>query len=166
MVRLALPIVLVTATVATAAQQPSGPPPIVLPLPPLMAPVAGGLTGGTPIPPVDPTQAADDLYRLPPGQPFRSSSHRSSVVSGGYFLPDVAPPSMPSASQRPVRPDPPAPAPSKPLEPAAPLPPPRLPDGPTRIYVIPNCYAGNVPPRAERLPAGCDITRVRILDTP
>ncbi len=164
--RLALSIFLAAATVTATAQQASGPPPIVLPLPPLMAPVAGGLTGGTPMSPVDPTQAIDDLYRLPPGQPFRSVPHRPSVVSGGYFLLDAAPPVTPRASQRPARPAPPAPAPPKPVEPAAPLPPARLPDGPTRIYVIPNCYAGNVPPRADRLPAGCDITRVRILDTP
>src|SRR5262249_36071895 len=33
----------------------------------------------------------------------------------------------------------------------------------TVMYVIPGCYAGNVPPRASRLPAGCDIARVQIL---
>jgi hypothetical protein len=31
------------------------------------------------------------------------------------------------------------------------------------MYVIPNCYIGNVPPRASRLPAGCDIKQVQIL---
>jgi hypothetical protein len=35
--------------------------------------------------------------------------------------------------------------------------------GPTAMYLIPNCYLGNVPPRASRLPAGCDIKRVEVL---
>jgi PEGA domain-containing protein len=35
--------------------------------------------------------------------------------------------------------------------------------GPTKMYVIPNCYAGNVPPRAKRLPQGCDVKDVQIL---
>ncbi len=51
------------------------------------------------------------------------------------------------------------------LEPARPRPtPPRPPQtAPTHMYVIPNCYIGNVPPRATRLPAGCDIKRVQVL---
>ena len=40
------------------------------------------------------------------------------------------------------------------------------PTGPTRMYVIPGCYAGNMPPRAERLPSGCDIKQVRVIDPP
>jgi hypothetical protein len=32
------------------------------------------------------------------------------------------------------------------------------------MYVIPNCYLGNVPPRANRLPSGCDIKNVQVLD--
>jgi PEGA domain len=31
------------------------------------------------------------------------------------------------------------------------------------MYLIPNCYLGNVPPRPSRLPSGCDITRVQVL---
>ena len=38
------------------------------------------------------------------------------------------------------------------------------PAGPTRIYVIPGCYAGNLAPRADRLPAGCNVKQVRVLD--
>jgi len=34
----------------------------------------------------------------------------------------------------------------------------------TRMYVIPGCYLGNIPPRADRVPAGCDITRVRVVE--
>jgi hypothetical protein len=40
------------------------------------------------------------------------------------------------------------------------------PVGPSRIYVIPGCYAGNMPPRADRLPAGCNIKQVRVIDGP
>jgi hypothetical protein len=32
-----------------------------------------------------------------------------------------------------------------------------------KMYVIPNCYIGNVPPRPGRLPAGCDIKHVQVL---
>ena len=38
--------------------------------------------------------------------------------------------------------------------------------GPTRMYVIPGCYAGNMAPRADRLPSGCDIKQVRVIDPP
>jgi hypothetical protein len=31
------------------------------------------------------------------------------------------------------------------------------------MYVIPNCYLGNVPPRPQRLPPGCDIKQVQVL---
>jgi hypothetical protein len=33
----------------------------------------------------------------------------------------------------------------------------------TTMYVIPKCYAGNVPPRPGHLPAGCDIKHVQVL---
>jgi hypothetical protein len=47
-----------------------------------------------------------------------------------------------------------APAPPRPASPAA---------GATKMYLIPNCYLGNIPPRADRLPQGCDIKRVQII---
>jgi hypothetical protein len=31
------------------------------------------------------------------------------------------------------------------------------------MYVIPNCYLGNVPPRPNRLPSGCDIKQLQVL---
>lgn len=34
---------------------------------------------------------------------------------------------------------------------------------PTPMYVIPNCYLGNVPPRPARLPSGCDINKVQLV---
>jgi len=33
----------------------------------------------------------------------------------------------------------------------------------SQMYLIPNCYLGNVPPRPSRLPSGCDIKRVQVL---
>jgi hypothetical protein len=43
---------------------------------------------------------------------------------------------------------------------AAPVAPaPSLPPAPTTIYVVPGCYAGNVPPEQVKLPAGCDARR-------
>jgi len=46
----------------------------------------------------------------------------------------------------------------------APPPPPRAPAAAASpMYLIPNCYLGNVPPRANRLPSGCDIKRVQVL---
>ncbi len=52
------------------------------------------------------------------------------------------------------------------LEPARPQPPVRTAapaSGPTKMYLIPNCYLGNVPPKAERLPRGCDAKRVQVI---
>jgi hypothetical protein len=34
---------------------------------------------------------------------------------------------------------------------------------PTSMYVIPNCYLGNIPPRPNRLPPGCDIKQLQVL---
>jgi hypothetical protein len=31
------------------------------------------------------------------------------------------------------------------------------------MYVIPGCYMGNVPPRAERIGANCDVHKVRVI---
>jgi hypothetical protein len=50
----------------------------------------------------------------------------------------------------------------EPAQPAAP-PTPRAAGAPAPMYLIPNCYLGNVPPRASRLPASCDVKRVQIL---
>jgi hypothetical protein len=50
------------------------------------------------------------------------------------------------------------------LEPMPPAPPaPRAAAAQAPMYMIPNCYLGNVRPRANRLPAGCDIKRVQVL---
>ncbi|HMF97493.1 MAG TPA: PEGA domain-containing protein [Vicinamibacterales bacterium] len=46
----------------------------------------------------------------------------------------------------------------------APAPPPRASaSAASPMYLIPNCYLGNVPPRANRLPSGCDVKRVQVL---
>ncbi len=48
------------------------------------------------------------------------------------------------------------------VRPSAPVEPRAL--GPSRIYVIPGCYAGNMPPHADRLPPGCNIKQVRVIE--
>lgn len=45
--------------------------------------------------------------------------------------------------------------------PAAPPAPSVMPAGSRTLYVIPGCYLGNVLPDAARLPAGCDISRMK-----
>jgi hypothetical protein len=49
------------------------------------------------------------------------------------------------------------------VRPAAPPPPRIAATGSEKMYVIPNCYIGNVPPRASRLPSGCDIKLVQVV---
>lgn len=46
--------------------------------------------------------------------------------------------------------------------PASPTPAP-IATGSNVIYLIPNCYLGNVPPRPSRLPVDCDISKVEVL---
>jgi PEGA domain-containing protein len=45
------------------------------------------------------------------------------------------------------------------------IPPPRPPAAVSSapMYLIPNCYLGNVPPRQNRLPSGCDVKQVQVL---
>jgi hypothetical protein len=52
------------------------------------------------------------------------------------------------------------PAPAPPAA-AAPVAPGRV---PKVIYAIPRCYLGDTPPRADQLPAGCNIADLRTLD--
>ncbi len=214
----------------TTSPQPSVPPPITFPFPPLMQPPAGGLTSPVPFTPTDPTRPARDLYRLPSGEPFNSRPLKPTApYGGGFFGPiytepesvgtprrvtpapasgmlrfDVTPESaqvfvdsfyagriadieeqrvltLPAGPHRielraqdylpvtfDVRIDP-----NETITYRATLDRARSsttgsaelrPAGPTRIYVIPGCYAGNLAPRADRLPAGCDVKRVRVLD--
>jgi hypothetical protein len=93
------------------------------------------------------------------GRPLEPGPHRVEIRADGFqpALFDVRISPAVSISYR------------KALEPAEPPPPPtravsepRTP-GPTRFYMIPGCYAGNRPPRADWLPAGCDPARVRTL---
>src|SRR5262249_59460913 len=57
-----------------------------------------------------------------------------------------------------VPPAAPEPRPTAPAAQAAPVA-----TGSSVMYVIPNCYIGNVPPRSSRLPSGCDIKTVEVL---
>ena len=51
----------------------------------------------------------------------------------------------------------------EPLRPAAAPAAPSVASANTKMYLIPNCYLGNIPPRANRLPAGCDVKQVQVL---
>jgi hypothetical protein len=51
----------------------------------------------------------------------------------------------------------------EPLRPAAAPAAPPVAAANAKMYVIPNCYLGNIPPRANRLPSGCDIKQVQVL---
>ena len=197
-------------------------PPIILPLPPLMMPPAGGLTQGFPFRPADPTRPPRDLYRagrqrpghlpapplygggyygtmesappLAPAQPppvatgllrlsitpadaqafvdstyvgtvedldkhplaFSEGLHRIEIRAPGYQMVsvDVRIDRGATLTYRHT------------LASTRPAPPERERPQPTStapMYVIQNCYFGNVPPRPQRLPAGCDIKNVRIL---
>ena len=46
---------------------------------------------------------------------------------------------------------------------AAPAPAAAAPRVPTVMYMIPNCYLGNLPPRQSRLPSGCDAKQVQVI---
>jgi hypothetical protein len=236
----AVPVALALSAVVGAQQptaprtppQPSVPPPITFPFPPVMQPPAGGLTSPVPFTPTDPTRPARDLYRLPAGEPFNTRSHRPLPPFGGAFFGPVY--GTPESAGPPARVAP-APLPATGLLrfdvtpesaqvfvdsyfagriadiddqrvltlaagphrielraagyqpvtfdvridpnetivyraaleralPAALAPSDARPAGPTRIYVIPGCYAGNMAPRADRLPAGCNVKQVRVLD--
>ena len=207
----------------TTGRQPSVPPPITFPLPPIMPPVGGGLTSPVPFAP-----PARDLFRA--RQPFNTNPFKSIPYGGGaYFGPvydnayqesvtpgqlmpppaigllrfDVTPESAQVfvdsfyagtiadiGAQRvlalaagphrielraagyqtvtfDVRIDPNDTVVYRArLERERPAPAAVRPTGPTRMYVIPGCYAGNMAPRADRLPSGCDMKQVRVIDPP
>jgi hypothetical protein len=48
----------------------------------------------------------------------------------------------------------------------APAPPPVVPGIPKTLYVIPGCYGGDTPPRADRLPPGCTVKGMRRIEPP
>ncbi len=94
--------------------------------------------------------------RRRPGRPGYPT-HGIGYSHGGPYL--MAPAVAPGAE-----PPPPAPPPVPEVvyvrievAPAAPA---VVPTGSRTFYVIPGCYLGNVPPEKDRLPAGCDISRM------
>jgi hypothetical protein len=147
-----------------------------------MPPVAGGLTSPTPFRPRDLTRPPRDLYRVRRGRPLTSQQYPfaggygGGSVDAGYADQEYGAAGHQDAEQLPygmLPPDVTASAAQlfvdsyyagyraavEQMQPPAPRA-----TGPKRIYVIPGCYAGNIAPRAERLPAGCNIKRVQIID--
>jgi len=131
----------------------------------------GGITTLPPPPPPSPFAARPGAYtpRYDRPAPFRAGRGNGVSIYDGTlgFFPSAAPAVPPPAPDRTVEPALPRPEPPKALAPPAAPPPPREPQrvavahGPDTFYVIPGCYAGNLPPRLERLPKGCDVARMR-----
>jgi hypothetical protein len=132
----------------------------------------GGITTLPPPPPPSPFAARPDTYFPRYGQtsPFRAG--RGNGVSNyngtlGFF--PYATPMAPVPDQKPAPAAPalepptsqPLPEPPKTSEPVPEPPRVAASHGPDTFYVIPGCYAGNRPPNPERLPKGCDVSRMR-----
>jgi hypothetical protein len=134
----------------------------------------GGITTLPPPPPPSPFAARPETFapQFDRTSPFRPGNGPGVSIYNGtlgfspYFVaPEPAAPPPAPDQQRP-------PAARAPESPAAPEPP-RIPEplpepprvavshGPDTFYVIPGCYAGNRPPDPERLPKGCDKSRLR-----
>jgi len=141
----------------------------------------GGITTLPPLPPPSPFAARPDTYapQYDRPAPFRAGQGRGVSIYNGslgfspYAWP-AAPPSVPDQKLTPAAPVPGLPKVAEPPKAAPPLPePPKAPEpvpdpprvavahGPDTFYVIPRCYAGNMPPNPERLPKGCDVSRMR-----
>ena len=129
----------------------------------------GGITTLPPPPSPGPFAARPDTY-LP------RYNGRSRVVGGGGYVSGpyydsaagIAESVAPSPSSTGVAPHYEAPyiASPEPQKSPAPVPePPRIAvaHGPDTFYVIPGCYAGNHPPNPDRLPEGCDLSKLRTL---
>ena len=92
------------------------------------------------------------------GNPIGFGSYAPATLAPAPPAPDkvTQPAEPPKAPEPPKVPEPP-----KAVAPVPERPPIAVAHGPDTFYVIPGCYAGNRPPIPERLPKGCDITRVR-----
>jgi hypothetical protein len=160
-------VLLLLAADALAGQRRRG-----APSPPPPAPVVprtlstGGVTTLPPPPPVSPFAARPGTYAPHYNEPAPRSRglgygvpYYNSAIGIGAYVPEAAvtPPAL--VEQPPLSvsvPEPP--------RAAAPVPEPQriaALHGPDTFYVIPGCYAGNLPPNPGRLPRGCDLTRLR-----
>ena len=99
---------------------------------------------------------ADDFSRLSAGRALEIGPHRIEIRAEGFetvtldvrILPNETITYRRDLRKIEERPEPPVPV--APVETA-----------PRTFYVIPRCYAGDTRPRAEQLPAGCNLARVR-----
>lgn len=114
------------------------------------------------LPPQQPVTRPPDAPQAPGGH----VPQQPTVVFIPYVIANLPPPAAvpregvakPSTREREVEPAPAEKASLAPEPEAAPLPP-GPPVSPAAVYVIPGCYAGNVPPVQVQLPAGCDASR-------
>jgi hypothetical protein len=98
--------------------------------------------------------SANDVRQMIPGYPLEPGPHRLELRAFGYQSRAVEV-RIDANDARIFRTD---------LEAvrSSEQPAPRVASGPPRtFYVIPNCYAGDKPPQADRLPAGCRIANTR-----
>jgi hypothetical protein len=168
-VALATAIVLLAATGALAQQRghhhPRPSPPTVPQAPHVPQTLStGGITTLPAPPPPGPFDARPGTYAprynnaLP--RPYGGIGYSGgSYYDSGAGLGELVPPSevvAPAAESVAV-----APHASEPAKPAAVLEPPPVVHGPDTYYVIPGCYAGNHPPNPDRLPKGCELSKMR-----
>jgi hypothetical protein len=109
-----------------------------------------------------------DFYNRPPDPgPSRLFFPLPTLAVPGWYVDPYRPPRIPTDSDRAVRPSRVVAAPEPSLAPAPALsltpPPPSVSGKPKTFYVIPGCYAGDKPPEAAWLPAGCDSSRLRVV---
>jgi hypothetical protein len=112
-----------------------------------------------------------DDYAGSPGPLLDAGTHRVEIRAEGYetasFDVRIVPGEVLTLREDLVRgglsPAPPAPAAVAPSTPGS-VATPAVPLAPTRaFYVIPRCYAGDTPPKAVHLPAGCRLSDLRVV---
>jgi hypothetical protein len=120
----------------------------------------------------EPIATERDLFRVPPDFYTRPPDPGSSRLFFPQPLPILVAPSWYVDPYRPFRVPIDSPrlapetrsdsAPAVSLSPAS-QPAPSMPGKPKTFYVIPGCYAGDRPPDVNWLPAGCDMSKLRVV---
>jgi hypothetical protein len=105
----------------------------------------------------------DEFRSMVPGRPLAAGPHRIELTAPGHapvtFEVLIAP-DQTITYRRDLEPT--ASGPQQPRDTPAVLPPP-TPAKAKTFYVIPGCYAGDKPPGNRRLPAGCDVLKLRTI---
>lgn len=120
----------------------------------------------------DPNSSERDLFRVPPdfyNRPPDPGPSRlffpqplPTLVAPNWYVDPYRPFRVPIDNSRPVPETRSDSAPVVSLSPAS-QPLPSLPGKPKTFYMIPGCYAGDRAPDVSWLPAGCDISKLRVV---